>query len=269
MKKRKNVKSISLLPDEILIEIFTYMTMKQIVLRISTLSKEINKLVASKEFYVQYLKGNGLFTPIMSEETKKKYFKTLSSFFLFIFCPMKMTKEFTLKLKQIYSNGFKPNLLKIENLEKHLIEKLTYNIEFPPSCQMFFLLCEHWGVKEFSIEGYGLFSKNDILSNNCDWKEKEFENQSKVPIQYFELASIGILGFESKYFLCLDSNENFGRIVGLFNGMIYVGFSKKLFHEFIRELFEFLDTKIFPMGNDFFHNANWYSFIFNLKFERL
>jgi hypothetical protein len=273
MKKKKILKSLTILPEEILLKIFKYLPVKQIPLNVSLVSKEIHTLVSSKEFYSQLLKENGIFSPILKEDTKTKYYASISSFYRFIFRPMKMMEVFTLKLKQLHPKRFfASDSFKFENLEKHLMDQLKKNIEFPPSCQMFFLLCEHWGniiQGDFFIEGSGLFSKNELLSNKCNWKQKEFEEKSKIPIQYMNLATLGISRFGSKYFLCLDSNENFGKIMAIFNGEGYVGFSKKSFHQIIRELCEFIKSNLLGFGSfeKFDMDVDWYSFIATLDFE--
>jgi hypothetical protein len=270
-KKKKILKSITVLPQEILIRIFTYLPVKQIASTISFISKEFQTIVSCKEFMFQLLKQNGIFQPILKKETTATFYASIPSFYHFIFYPMKLIEKYTLKLKQILPKRFTSNSLKIETLEKNLKEKLKLNIEFPPCYQMFFLLCTSWGGMfegDFFIQGSGLFSKKEFLSETCNWKQREFEEKFKIPIQYIDLATLGISRFGSRYFLCLDSNQNFGRIAGIYNGEGYVGFSKKSFHQIIKELSEFIEKNHRGIRQDQFENkVDWYEFIATLKFE--
>jgi hypothetical protein len=68
-KKKKILKSITVLPQEILIRIFTYLPVKQIASTIFLVSKEFQTIVSSKEFMFQLLKQNEIFPSILKKET--------------------------------------------------------------------------------------------------------------------------------------------------------------------------------------------------------
>jgi hypothetical protein len=74
-KKKKILKSIAVLPQEILG--FTYLPVKQIASTISFVSKEFQTIVSSKEFMFQLLKQNGIFPPILKKETTTIFYASL------------------------------------------------------------------------------------------------------------------------------------------------------------------------------------------------
>jgi hypothetical protein len=256
MKKQKIITSLSVLPDDVLLEIFTYMPVKQILLNISTLSKDIHNILSSKDFLVQLLNLNGFFSPVLKIETSQKFYKSFSSFYRFIYHPMEMSKTSTLKLKEKFPKKFfKLESFNTEKLILKLNEKLKQKIEIPPANQMFFLLCEEWGEfhKKFFIDGSVMLFRKTFLSNSCNCTSIEKENQ--IPIQYIQIGKIINTEIECSFFLCLDANENFGKIMATSNGELYLGFSKKTFHEMIQEIILFTtetysDTLDFNAGRD-------------------
>jgi hypothetical protein len=190
-KKKKILKSIAVLPQEILG--FTYLPVKQIASTISFVSKEFQTIVLLQRIHVSIVETKWNFS---TNFKKRNDYNILcfTSFYHFIFYPMKLIEKYTLKLKQILPKRFTSNSLKIETLEEKLKEKLKLNIEFP-CCQMFFLLCTSWGGMfegDFFIQGSGLFSKKEFLSETCNWKQREFE---EIPKFQFNMLIWQLLEF--------------------------------------------------------------------------
>jgi hypothetical protein len=221
---------LTVLPKELLLKIFSFLPINEIVLNISVVSKEIHTVLISHEFFLQLLKQNGFFTPILKKETNKKFYNSISSFYRFIFRPIEMTKQTILSVSPFSVCNFS----KEDNSDlilKKLNEKLVENIELPPSFQMFCILCEKWGGKfedDFKFKGSNIFENFKCILEEND-----------PSIEFLEIASWGNDGF----YLCLNSNQNFGKIKTFSSGKASSGFSILNFHEIIRDIFKHIEVR--------------------------
>jgi hypothetical protein len=273
MKKRKVVVSlIKVLPNEILLEIFKYLKVKHIIYCVSPLSKEIHSMVSSKDFLITLLKENGLFEPILKSETTLSYFSSLPSFHHFIFHPMKMIQTYTLKLKEIHPKRFTNSSkdFNVESLKNILNQKLNQNIELPPEYQMFISMCEKWGNESnFFIKGNKIFQSIEFLSDECQCKTKEI--QIDIPTQYIKVGKIREFGCSTSFYLSLDSNESFGKIMGIFHEEGFLGISEKSFVQMIQGIGEFMERMKDPNNpkweEDFNDSVEWYHYVNRIGFE--
>jgi hypothetical protein len=263
-KKAKTLTSFLILPEEILLELFSYLPPKDLI-RTSNVSRDIQILIqrnfSSKEFFLSMMEKFNLFQPILKEKTISKFYSSLSLFFHFIFHPMETTKNSILKLKEKTTEIFlTSNDFNFETLKQILEEKLKQNIEIPPSNQMFFLLCQQWGnhKTDFSLEGNSILKIRKFLSKACDCSSI-FKKSSKIPIQYMDLGRIEKFGFKCFFFVCLDSGENFGKIMGKIGEDGYLGFSIKSFSQMIHGIGEFKNFK--------FDYHELHAFVNSLEFE--
>jgi hypothetical protein len=265
-QKKKILSNFSVLPDDTLQEIFTFLPGHEIFVNISKVSKEFNKLLSSKDFLVQLLKANGLFSPVLKNETSKNFYASFSSFYRNIFYPMETTKTFTLKLKQIYSNFFKPNEQTLESITLQFNELLKDEIEFPPSFQIFSLFCNKWG----GTEDHHLIIKGAEIFN--------YLKQHKIPKDFLNFASVHCLsavdGYEdygmTNLNFCLNNSEFFDRVRIVcppfdLQDEELILISKKHFHQLIKEIYEFIEEMI-SYNTHFFEDIgcsfyNWQEFV--------
>jgi hypothetical protein len=264
-QKTKILSNFSVLPDDTLQEIFTFLPVHEIFVKIFNVSKEFNKLLASKDFLVQLLKENGLFTPVLKNETSKNFYASFSTFFWNIFYPMETTKTFTLKLKQIYSNFFKPNEQTLESITLQFKELLKDEIELPPSFQIFSLFCNKWG----GTEDHHLIIKGSEIFN--------YLKENEIPKDFLDFASVHCLsavdGYEdfgmTNLNFCLNNSEFFGRVrivcppFGLQDKEVIL--ISKHFHQLIKEIYEFVEEMI-SCNAHFFEDTgysfyNWQEFV--------
>jgi predicted RNA-binding protein with EMAP domain len=261
MKKKKMLTSFSILPEEILQELFSYLPPKDL-LNSSNVSKELQKIIqnnfSSKEFFVSMLEKFNLFPPFLEVGTNSKYYSSLSSFYRFIFHPMETTRTSTLKLKEMTPKKFViSDNFNFERLNKILTRNL---IEVPPSIQMFYSLCKDWGDfrQDFFIEGNSICKEYKFFSKNCNC-ETIFKDASKIPRKYIGIGKIEKFGFKGSFFLCLDNGENFGKIMGKIGDDGYLGFSNKSFHQMIQKVSEFKNFE--------FNYIELHDFVNSLNFE--
>jgi hypothetical protein len=264
-QKTKILSKFSVLPDEIVQEIFVFLPVHEIFVNISNISKEFSKLSSSKEFLLKLLKEYGLFTPVLKNETCKIFYASFSSFYRNIFHPMETTKTFTLKLKQIYSNFFKPNEQTLESIIHQFQKLLKDEIELPPSFQIFSFFCNKWG----GTEDHHLIIKGSDIFN--------YLKENEIPKDFLNFASVHCLlamdGYEDNGItnlnFCLKNSEFFGCVriscPCTFQNEELILYSKRHFHELIKEIYQFVKEMI-SYNSHFFEDIqysfyNWQEFV--------
>jgi hypothetical protein len=247
MKKRKLSENYFTLPEDTLIEIFSFLPPKDQLVSVSSFSKKFQKFYSKKNVLEDLLKKNDLFVPYFNIEMLPHLF------YREIFFPMQQTKFYVEKIRNLLPEKFE-NKTMLKNLENYM-ESIKNN-QIPPAIQMFYTLFSSFGSEpdNFCLWGSELCNHKIVKINSEIMKGK-----------FIDLGREDFLSSNSMVILASLDESNFGQIAVTDQDTIenetnfYVSDVKfhefiKAFHDYIEKFKQFYDVS--PLRNtDPFHEC--------------